>query len=134
VAVFTPAPNPFFLDTKTGNTYGFSVSIHQRKREECPMKLGVFVSDYSPTLDTLDRLKSDKLGIFLVQNGVYHAAIRDKSKGSAVLDAAPHVYVLREDLETRGFAADAVDSRARVVGYDDIVDLVFNEYPKIAWL
>ena len=80
------------------------------------MKLGVFVSDYSPTVDTLDRLKSDKLGIFLVQNGVYHAAILDKGKGSAVLDAAPRVYVLREDLETRGFAADAVDSRAKVVG------------------
>jgi len=98
------------------------------------MKLGVFVSDYSPTVDTLDRLKSDKLGIFLVQNGVYHAAILDKGKGSAILDAAPRVYVLREDLETRGFAADAVDARAKVVGYGDIVDLVFNEYPKIAWL
>ncbi len=98
------------------------------------MKLGVFVSDFSSTVDTLDRLKSDKLAIFLVQNGVYHAAVRDKGKGSAVLDAAPQVYVLREDLETRGFAADAVDSRAKVVGYGDIVDLVFNEYPKIAWL
>ena len=42
--------------------------------------------------------------------------------------------MLREDLETRGFAADAVDSRAKVVGYGDIVDLIFNEYPKIAWL
>jgi len=98
------------------------------------MKLGVFVSDFSSTVDTLDRLKSDKLAIFLVQNGVYHAAISDKGKASAVLDAAPQVYVLREDLETRGFAADAVDSRAKVVGYGDIVDLVFNEYPKIAWL
>lgn len=98
------------------------------------MKLGVFVSDYSSTVDTLDRLKSDKLAIFLVQNGVYHAAVRDKGKGSAVLDAAPQVYVLREDLETRGFAADAVDPRAKVVGYGDIVDMVFNEYPKIAWL
>jgi sulfur relay protein TusB/DsrH len=98
------------------------------------MKLGVFVSDYSSTLDTLDRLKSDKLAIFLVQNGVYHAAILDQGKGSSVLDAAPRVYVLREDLETRGYAADAVDSRAKVVGYGDIVDLVFNEYPKIAWL
>jgi sulfur relay protein TusB/DsrH len=103
-------------------------------REEGPMKLGVFISDYSSTVDTIERLKSDKLGIFLVQNGVYHAAILDKGKGSSVLDAAPRVYVLREDLETRGFAADAVDSRAKVVGYGDIVDLVFNEYPKIAWL
>ena len=98
------------------------------------MKLGVFVSDYSSTVDTLDRLKSDNLAIFLVQNGVYHAAVLDRGKGSAVLDAAPRVYVLREDLETRGFAADTVDSRAKVVGYGDIVDMVFNEFPKIAWL
>ena len=98
------------------------------------MKLGVFVSDYSSTVGTLDRLKSDKLGVFLVQNGVYHAAVLDGGKGSPVLDAAPRVYALREDLETRGFAAEAVDSRVKVVSYGDIVDLIFNEYPKIAWL
>jgi sulfur relay protein TusB/DsrH len=94
------------------------------------MKLGVFVSDFQVTSNTLERLKSDQLGVFLVQNGVYHAAI----KGSPVLDASKTIYVLREDLETRGFAADAVDPRAKVVGYGDIVDLIFNEYPKLAWL
>lgn len=98
------------------------------------MKLGVFVSDYSSTVDTLGRLKSDTLGVFLVQNGVYHAALLDKGKGSPLLDAAPRVYVLREDLETRGLSADAVDARAKVVGYGDIVDLMFNDYAKIAWL
>lgn len=98
------------------------------------MKLGVFVSDYQSTLNTLERLKSDQLGIFLVQNGVYHAAIAENGRGSAILDAAPRVFALREDLETRGFAADAVDARVKVVGYGDIVDLIFSEYPKIAWL
>jgi len=98
------------------------------------MKLGVFVSDYQSTVTTLDRLKSDKLGVFLVQNGVYHAAIADQGKGSALLDAAPRVFALREDLETRGFAADAVDSRVKVIGYGDLVDLIFNDYAKIAWL
>jgi len=98
------------------------------------MKLGVFVSDYQTAAGTLERLKSDQLGVFLVQNGVYHAAITENGKGSAVLDAAPRVYALREDLETRGFAADAVDSRVKVVGYGDIVDLIFNDYPKLAWL
>ena len=98
------------------------------------MKLGVFVSDYQTAVNTLDRLKSDSLGIFLVQNGVYHATIAENGKGSALLDAAPRIYALREDLETRGFAADAVDSRVKVVGYGDIVDLIFNEYPKLAWL
>lgn len=98
------------------------------------MKLGVFVSDYTLNVDTLDRLASDKLGIFLVQNGVYHAALAEGGKGSALLDAAPRVYALREDLETRGFAADAVDARVKVVGYGDIVDLIFSDYPKLAWL
>jgi sulfur relay protein TusB/DsrH len=98
------------------------------------MKLGVFVSDYQLAGNTLDRLKSDQLGVFLVQNGVYHAAVLDGGKGSALLDAAPRVYALREDLETRGFAADAVDARVKVVGYGDIVDLIFKDYPKLAWL
>jgi len=98
------------------------------------MKLGVFVSDFQLTAGTLERLKSDQLGVFLVQNGVYHAAIAENGKGSAVLDVSPRVYALREDLETRGFAADAVDARVKVVGYGDVVDLIFNEYPKLAWL
>lgn len=98
------------------------------------MKLGVFVSDYQSTVNTLDRLKSDQLGVFLVQNGVYHAAVLENGKGSSLLDAAPRIFALREDLETRGFAAEAVDSRVKVVGYGDIVDLIFNDYPKLAWL
>ena len=98
------------------------------------MKLGVFVSDYQTAVNTLDRLKSDSLGIFLVQNGVYHATLAENGKGSALLDAAPRIYALREDLETRGFAADAVDSRVKVVGYGDVVDLIFSDYPKLAWL
>lgn len=98
------------------------------------MKLGVFVSDYQLGAGTLERLKSDQLGIFLVENGVYHAALAEGGKRSPVLDAAPNVYALREDLETRGFAADAVDARVKVVGYGDVVDLIFNDYPKLAWL
>jgi len=98
------------------------------------MKLGVFVSDFQPTVNTLDRLKSDTLGVFLVQNGVYHAALADGGKGSPLLEGAPRVFALREDLETRGFAADAVDARVKVIGYGDLVDLIFNDYAKIAWL
>lgn len=98
------------------------------------MKLGVFVSGYQLDVNTLERLKSDQLGVFLVQNGVYHATVLENGKSSAILDAAPRVYALREDLETRGFAADAVDSRVKVVGYGDVVDLIVNDYPKLAWL
>ena len=92
------------------------------------------MSDYQVTVNTLDRLKSDKLGVFLVENGVYHATVVQNGKGSAILDAAPRIYALREDLETRGYAADAVDSRVKVVTYGDVVDLIFNEYEKLAWL
>jgi sulfur relay protein TusB/DsrH len=98
------------------------------------MKLGVFVSDYTLTVDTLDRLTFDTFGIFLVENGVYHAVVADAGKGSPILEKAKRIYVLREDLQTRGYAEEAVDARVKVVGYGDIVDLIFNDYPKLAWL
>lgn len=98
------------------------------------MKIGVFVSDYTLTVDTLDRLPSDKMGIILVQNGVYHAAVKKEGKASAVLEKAPQVYALREDLETRGYGEDTVDGRVKVIGYGDLVDLIFNDFTKTAWL
>jgi sulfur relay protein TusB/DsrH len=98
------------------------------------MKIGVFVSDYALTVDTLDRMPSDKMGIVLVQNGVYHAAVKKDGQASAVLDKAAQVYALREDLETRGYTEDAVDDRVKVISYGDMVDLIFNEFKQSAWL
>jgi sulfur relay protein TusB/DsrH len=98
------------------------------------MKLGVFVSDYTITVDTLDRLKAEKLGIILVANGVYHATIKENGKTSPLLDKTPNLYVLSEDLQTRGIAESDVDKRVKVVNYGDVVDLIFNEYEKTAWL
>ena len=98
------------------------------------MKVGAFISEYRLTVDTLDRLKSDHLGIFLVQNGVYHATVKEAGKASPILEKSSKIYALKDDLETRGFAADSVDKRVKVIGYGDIVDLIFNEYPKLAWL
>lgn len=98
------------------------------------MKIGVFVSDYALTVDTLDRMPSEKMGIVLVQNGVYHAAVKKDGQTSAVLDKAPEIYALKEDLETRGYTEDAVDSRVKVITYGDMVDLIFNEFSKSAWL
>jgi sulfur relay protein TusB/DsrH len=98
------------------------------------MKLGVFVSDYSLTVDTLDRLASDQPGIILVQNGVYHAAVKQDGKASPILEKSKAVFALREDLESRGYGADAVDARVKVVGYGDIVDLMMGEFEKLAWL
>ena len=98
------------------------------------MKIGVFVSDYALTVDTLDRMPSDKMGIVLVQNGVYHAAVKKDGQASAVLDKGSQVYALREDLETRGYTEEAVDDRVKVISYGDMVDLIFNEFKQSAWL
>jgi sulfur relay protein TusB/DsrH len=98
------------------------------------MKLGVFVSDFKLTVDTLDRLKAGKLGLILVQNGVYHATTKENGKSSSLLDKTPNLYALSEDIQIRGLKETDVDKRVKVVNYNDVVDLIFNDYDKIAWL
>jgi len=98
------------------------------------MKLGVFVSDFNLTVDTLDRLTAEKLGIILVQNGVYHATTKVNGKASSLLDKTQNLYVLSDDVQIRGLKAEDVDKRVKVVNYSDIVDLMFNDYDKTAWL
>lgn len=98
------------------------------------MKLGVFVSDFALTTDTLDRTTADKLGIILVQNGVYHATTKVDGKASSLLDKTQNLYALGDDITIRGLKASDVDSRVKVVTYGDIVDLMFNDYEQIAWL
>ncbi|MBF0336832.1 MAG: sulfurtransferase complex subunit TusB [Candidatus Magnetobacterium sp. LHC-1] len=98
------------------------------------MKLGVFVSQYSKDNDTLSRLKAEKLGVILVQNGVYNAALKEDGKSSPILSKNATIYALSEDLQSRGLSVDSVDSKVKVVDYDGLVDLIFNEYEKIIWL
>ena len=98
------------------------------------MKLGVFLSEYRAGADVLDRLTADKLGIILVGNGVYNAAVKENGKASSVLEKKASFYVLAEDLESRGFTAANVDSRVKVVTYGDVVDLIFNDYEKTIWI
>jgi len=98
------------------------------------MKLAVFVSDYRITVDILERLKPEKMGVILVQNGVYHAAVKENGKASPILDINADLYALSEDLETRGLDPSKIDSKVKVVNYGDVVDLIFNEYEKTAWL
>ena len=98
------------------------------------MKLGVFVSDYTQTSDTLERLKAEKLGLIFVLNGVYHASIKENGKASSLLEKTKNLYVLAEDVDTRGIDRAKLDSRVKVVTYNDVVDLMFNEYEKLAWL
>ena len=98
------------------------------------MKLAVFVSDFRVTVDTLDRLKAENLGIIFVANGVYHAAIKENGSPSPLLNKSANFYVLSEDLSTRGLSDSDVDGKVKVINYDNLVDLIFNEYEKLAWL
>ncbi|MBF0464779.1 MAG: sulfurtransferase complex subunit TusB [Nitrospirae bacterium] len=98
------------------------------------MKLGVFVSEYGTTNDTLERLKADFLGIVLVQNGVYNAVVNENGQASPVLGKGTKVYALSEDLLVRGFDPSKVDKRVTVVDYGGVVDLIFNNFEKLIWL
>ncbi len=98
------------------------------------MKIAAFVSDYKSTVDTLDRLKPEKLGIILVQNGVYHATAKENGNASSMLNYSADYYVLQEDLETRGYTSADVDSKVKVITMGDVVDLMMNDYEKTAWL
>jgi sulfur relay protein TusB/DsrH len=98
------------------------------------MKLAVFVSDYGLTVDTLERLRPEKMGIILVQNGVYHASIKENGKASSIMDSSADLYALKEDLETRGLDSSKIDGKVKVVTFGDVVDLIFNDYDKTAWL
>jgi sulfur relay protein TusB/DsrH len=82
----------------------------------------------------LERLTADKLGIILVANGVYHASMKEGGKASSLLEKTSSLFVLSEDLQTRGIKESDVDSRVKVVNYDGVVDLIFNDFEKIAWL
>jgi len=98
------------------------------------MKLAVFVSDYRLNVDTLDRLNPSKLGIILVQNGVYHATVKENGASSSLLGKNADYYVLKDDLETRGLGSSDIISNIKIINYGDIVDLIFKEYEKTAWL
>jgi sulfur relay protein TusB/DsrH len=98
------------------------------------MKLAVFVSDYRLNVDTIDRLKPEKLGIILVENGVFHATVKEKGTASPLLKKSANFYALSDDLETRGLDIASLDKNVKVISFGDIVDLIFNEYEKTAWL
>jgi len=98
------------------------------------MKLAVFVSDFKNIVDTLDRLKSQELGIIFVGNGIYHATIKEDGNSSPLLRKSAKFYALSEDLETRGLSSSDVTGNVKVITYSDLVDLIFNDYEKLAWL
>ncbi|MGW8271894.1 MAG: sulfurtransferase complex subunit TusB [Thermodesulfovibrionales bacterium] len=98
------------------------------------MKLGVFLSNYKCNSETLGRLKAEKLGIILVQNGVYYATLKEGGKRSPLLDRNAEFFALSEDLASRGMSAADVDSKVKVIDYNGLVDLIFNDFEKFAWI
>ena len=99
------------------------------------MKLAAFVSDLRRTEDTFERLTAEKLGVVLIQNGVYLAVLKEGGQPSPVLaKEGAEFYALKEDLETRGFGEGDVDGKVKVIPYGDLVDLIMNDYEKTAWL
>jgi len=98
------------------------------------MKLAVFLSDWRRTEETLERLKADKMGIILVENGIYHAVVRRTARLTRALEGRASFYALSDDLETRGYTAAQVNPKVKIINYGDIVDLIMNDYEKSAWL
>lgn len=98
------------------------------------MKLGIIMSDFRTGSDIIDRLSSQKPGVIFVGNGVYHATVKENGKTSSILDKPLTFYVLSEDLESRGYTVENLDSRVKAVTYGDVVDQIFNDYEKIIWL
>lgn len=99
------------------------------------MKLAVVLSDWRRTEGTFERLKAEKLGVILAQNGVYHAVLKENGQASSVLaKEGAEFYAIREDLETRGYTEADVDDRVKTITYGDFVDLIMNDYEKNAWL
>ena len=99
------------------------------------MKLGVILSDLRRTENTFERLQAEKLGVILVQNGIYHAVLKENGEASPVLaKEGAEFYAVKEDLESRGFGEGDVDGKVKVVTYSDFVDLIMNDYEKTAWL
>lgn len=99
------------------------------------MKLAVFISDYKRLPDTFDRLDADKLGIVFVQDGVNYAALKENGKAADdILSKKADFYALNEDLETRGFTASDVDGKVKTIDYNGLVDLIMNDYEKLAWI
>ncbi len=98
------------------------------------MKIGVFVNQYDKSYEVLDRVKADKVGIILVQNGVYNAVIQENGQPSPIISKGTNIYALADDLSSRGFESTSVDKKVNVVDYNGLVDLIFNEYEKFIWL
>ena len=68
----------------------------------------------------------NELGIFYLQDGVYHA-VNPSGSGEILSNRKVTRYCLREDLEMRGFKAEEVAHPVTLSDYDDLVDLMMEK-------
>lgn len=94
------------------------------------MDVLIFLSSYHSGAEVVETLSGDGVGIVLAGNAVYHAVIKERGRPSPLLSTKARFYILREDLESRGFDVGQVPATIRSVTYDDLVDLMFNDYKK----
>lgn len=98
------------------------------------MKVLILMSNLRTGAEIVERLSGDGVGIVFVGNGVYHAALKEGGRPSPLVSTNARLYVLLEDLESRGFSVGQLPADVKPVTYDDLVDLLFNEYEKTMWL
>lgn len=99
------------------------------------MRLLVLYSHYRIEQEVLYRIKAEKMGIVFVGNGVYHASMIENGKKSSLLEKEDvSLYALIEDFETRGISINQIDNKVKPINYDNLVDLIFNDYDKVVWM
>jgi sulfur relay protein TusB/DsrH len=79
-----------------------------------------------PNMELIGNIGGEqKKGVLLLEDAVYYAA--DLKQAKHLLQHANEVYVMKDDLEARGFCC--VDlGKVHVVDYPTAVDLIMEEY------
>ncbi|WP_019176412.1 sulfurtransferase complex subunit TusB [Methanomassiliicoccus luminyensis] len=81
-----------------------------------------------PDLDNLTALGGeDKIGVLLFEDAVLFAVF--EGKRAELQNAADIIYVMRDDLEARGFAGIAGEGFEEI-DYPRAVDLIMDEYDR----
>ena len=69
----------------------------------------------------------NELGIFFIQDGVYHA-VTPSGTQEILSEGKGPLYCLTEDLEMRGFGAKDVILPVKLSDYDQLVGLMMKEF------
>lgn len=91
----------------------------------------LMTSPFRCDLLALLRLVAEGDDVLLLQDGVI-AALEGSLALEALLNAPISVYVLQEDLDARGLAAQ-ISSKVTVVGYTGFVKLAVSHTQQMTW-